>query len=712
MIMETGSFMPHPTKLPRPLPPEITFDAASGIFSGTARPGVSVRLTSSTNPRLQSATADSDGKWVIDLGGVPRWYTIFRLWTCDRVTGAGSEEIKFTFGGKRPSFEDVYASRTVAFGRIRNGNDIKVYGPDGKLLGRTSVLGNEGTWEITFHEPLKAGDRICIVAKTLGGDTSFPLFTSANAFSVDDRSVGHIAGSGAQPGDKIQLFSADANLLAQTDATPSGTWSVSFCKALAAGTHISIRRVHLNGSTSEGLFFTTNAKQCLPPVIDTLTDSRISGLALSGLIVDCKHYRDGILLKSREVTADENNRWQTEAVFGSYQEYDTIVATTKSKDNGQASLIHSAVTIGTPRPGMPGITSIDQNGASGTGQDGQYIVITTAEHGLIDMVLVSSQNTWSIDWTGSVGSLPKSTIVYFIQIEEILYNFHQPTSQYAARYADADAEIIEPPVISGYRNDQIFYGTEGTADVFIRMFNHTQDDNEMKRGDSPVLLGEWTYKPEYLPNQGDEVYATASTKTDNNYGVTSERSKYYTVGGAPAAKVPFPPEIDYVLGDPVSGTAQPGTYITLTLSVKGSSPQTFPAVPVKDGTWKVQTGTVAPQDAVFSATATFGQTGDPSDPYFKVVGQNQQGPLDVDSVSATNVTGTAPQPGQVIIGWRSSDGKKIVDKALHGTETAFDISYLDGQTLAQHDQLNLVSAFPNNGTMTPYNSKPEGYPNQ
>ncbi len=701
-----------PPKDRRPLPPEIAFNAATGIFSGTARPGVSIRLTSSADPRLQSATADSDGKWAIALRGSPRWYTIFRLWACDRATGAGSEEIQVTVGGKRPTFEDVYASRTVVFGRIKNGNEINVYGPEGDLLGRTFVLGNEGIWAVTFRKPLKAGDRICVVAKILGGDTSLPLFTSANTFSVDDRNVGHIAGSGARPGDRIQIFTSEGNLLAETDATPSGTWSISFCKALAASTRINIRRVHLDGSSSAGPVFETDVERCLAPVIDMLADSRIGGLALSGLLVECRHFRDGTLIKATDLAADENNRWESAAGFGDYQENDSFVATTRSTDNRRASLIHSAVTIGSPRPDMPGITSIDQKHATGTGQGGQYIVVSSAEHGLIHMALISNQNTWSIDWTGSVGSLPKSTVVYFIQMESINSGFYSPTSEYAARYADADAEIIEPPVILGYRDEQTFYGTEGTADVFIRMFNCSELSTEMKRGSSPVVLGKWTFQPEFVPKPGDEVYATASTKTGNSYGVTSEISNYYTVGEAPATKVPLPPEIDYILGDSVTGTAQLGTYITLTLSIEGSGPQEFPAVQSVDGNWEVPIGTVAPSGAVFSATARFGQTGDPSDAYVKVLNQNQKGFLVVDSVSETAVTGTAPQPAQVIMGWRSSDGKKIVDQALPGTETAFNIPYPDGLTLAQHDQLNLVSAFPDNGTMTPYNSKPEGYPNQ
>ena len=217
------------TGRPSLLPPETEFDATNASFRGTATPGTSVRITSSADQQMHSATSDEDGNWEIALGASPRLYTIFEIWACDSKTGISSTKVQFIFGGSQPKLADVYASETLAFGQVTGGNEVSVYGPDGGLLGRDSVFGDRGTWTVKFDTRLHAGDKVCVIASRLTGATSMPLFTRANTFSVDDRNVGHIAGSGAKPGEQVQLFHrSTGNLLAETRVTDLGTWSVSF----------------------------------------------------------------------------------------------------------------------------------------------------------------------------------------------------------------------------------------------------------------------------------------------------------------------------------------------------------------------------------------------------------------------------------------------------------------------------------------------------
>nr|WP_272213941.1 hypothetical protein [Marinicella sp. W31]MDC2879885.1 hypothetical protein [Marinicella sp. W31] len=657
-----------------------------------------------------------DGRWHIELGHVPRLYTIFEIWACDQQNGTSSPKVQFIYGGSQPKLSDVYASKTVAFGEIKGGNEISVYGPDGMLLGRDFTIGARGTWTVKFPMPVEAGDKICVIARRLTGATSLPLFITAKTFSVDDRNVAHVAGSGARPREKVQLFDrSTSELIAETCATDAGTWSVSFCKLLESGMSVRIRRLDPSGSTAQGPVFTMTTKRSLLPVIQYCGLSELSGIAASGLTVSCDQYRDGIRIASHQVKADSSNQWRTGNEFIHFKAGDNLVATTNSIDETAYSLVYSAVTIGEDRPNAPVVLSIDQNGASGTGEPGNFIVASTAEVGVFRIQTIADDNTWTIDWISILGTLPKSTIVYFVQFVSVESGSYSPTSAYVGRYADANGAVPDAPVIDGQDAVGAFNGIEETENTTVQIYNLMHQS--MAIANIPALVQpdhSWVLAPDYPPQTGDEVWAEATAIGADGPGPTSPKSAYYTVRPEPQVGVPCPPEIQYAKYPYSFGMAQLDTWVTLTVTLPDESPQTVgPIATEPDNSWffdlSEDFGGSFPSGTKFSATAAYGVSDAPSDPYVKVTGITTIGELTVETVSHTDVTGTAPVKNMVVKGWRGSDGKLLVDYNMPGDGTSFVAPYLDGMTLPDGDLLWLVCAYAGNESMTPFNRKQEGY---
>lgn len=537
MSIETGDLTVPASVVERPLPPEVTFNAVTGTFAGTAEPAKTVRLTSSADQRMRTATADANGKWTIALGSSPRWYTRFEIWVCDPEAGESSQKVKFTFGGRNPRLSGVYAGKTLAFGQSRSGARVVVFGPRGQVLGRALALGKYGAWTVDFNESLNAGDTVCVLAESFGGDTSMPFFAEAQAFSVTDRNVGHIAGTGAEPGDLIQLYdSAAGQVIASTAASESGEWDVSFCTPIEAGTRIAVERVHLNGTTSSGPTFTTTLNDCLAPSISSFSGTQMSGMASTGLLVTYAQIRNGQTIHSDTVSPQTPGIWSSDTAVDhhdfDFQPGDILTAFTTSADGTQRSIVSSNVTVDGSRPGAALVEYIDETGARGWIEPHKFIVASTAEAGAIGVAESGFLGHWSIDWAEYFGSLPTTTIVVFEVFDSLVQNNLAPSSLLVARYANALSSQPAAPVFTKYLTTDI-EGTEATDNTAVVVHNNSTGQDINPDG-ATVTNNSWKVLPtgSKTPGNGQTIQATAWTLTGNNqFGVSSEPSTPETVSG-------------------------------------------------------------------------------------------------------------------------------------------------------------------------------------
>lgn len=280
----------------------------------------------------------------------------------------------------------------------------------------------------------------------------------------------------------------------------------------------------------------------------------------------------------------------------------------------------------------------------------------------------------------------------------------------SANHSVTESGGADKPVITIYTG-LYFAGLEGTPGTSVNVLNVNNNLKSVMKNPVPVVNGAWSMVADNFPvDAGDTVFAYAYMPGPEGVPrVASGPSEAVIVD--PKAIAPIPPEMDDVYVDhaTVSGTTYPNTYVNLSFSGSAGGGATFPPVFSADGNWSVEVGPSVPSDATFSATANY-PGGIASEPFIRALGHFEPGPVNITEVGLHQMSGEAPQSGQHILAWRSSDGKKIVDHLMQGSGTNFVASYLDNMTLASGDFLNVVAALPQYGSMTPFSSAPEGYP--
>lgn len=735
MSMETGDLMPLKPEVERPMPPEISFDPATGIFSGATSPGTTIKIESSDDKQSFTAKPCADGKWEVALGKPPRWYTVFTLWAEHMGSGAASEKVQFTFGGSTAKLKDIYVGGTFACGISDVPADVRVYGANGNLLGCAYAFGKNGSWNVKFLEKVAAGDRVCIIAKLPNGNNSMPVFAEVNAFSVEERCPSHFAGTGALPGDRIQIFDAGRTaLLGTAKATATGAWSVSFDTPLAANKRVYIRRVHKNGTTAEGLTIFGFTSSVVSADIDGVNGQIAWGTGMPYYYVWVeRHSNYGPVQTYGPVMISSNGSWYTNApALGHGDKFKTITGNQNS--NPEYATYYSCAEYLGGRPNPPHISTIDYSGATGYANAGTYVFISSTTYGAITTVLADKNGYWSLPSPWSVyGVNPTGQVFTFAMALDP--NGTNVTSSSSANLAsDPDDTVPAVPVMTQY-DGYTFAGTEQTMPTVIKVFDIDQGSS-ITEEPMPVINNTWTSANSVLENlnnggqppipYGDRVYPQARyIKSTGEPGATQDGKISY-VGTQPSATtLAFPPEIDSVVSTDITGTSQINVYIKLTSNYQGQIAD-YPTTPfTTDGNWSIDIPAAMPSGTVFTAVAYY-EADQPSDPYVKWVNHTTKTTPNITAVTTSSVTvNNLDQGPQQILGWRSSDGLKIVDSSLnpqppapttqdpnptYDPSTPFTLNFIGGNTLSAHDQLNLVSAFPNGGTMSPYNSKPEGYP--
>lgn len=531
MSVTTEEQVPSIPNTLRPLPPDIKLNRASGLLRGTVEPGKIVKLTSSRHDLELSSQPDEDGNWHIHLGGPPEWFTIFHIWTHDPVTEATSHKVRHVVGGLCPTTHDVHVGLKTAFGFSGEGTNIIAYGPAGQILGQAFVFGKAGAWCIKFREELNDGDRVCLMATGFNGTTAMPLHLKANTFAVDRWNPVEIVGSGALPDDEIELVdTASEGLIGRTKATQTGLWSYKFEPSLPIDKQLSIRRVHADGSATDGPTVSIKTDHCQAPSIETVSNGTVHGMASSGLQVVCKQYRDSILLAEKTAVAKLPGLWSVTGF--EFLDGDCILATTVSEDGTEASQTYASLTIGDERPGMPLVESIDTVSASGFGDPGDYIIATAANLGIIGWQKIGRDASWSLNW-GPIPELQQDSVLIQFGVYSHLHGIgiEQPASCYAVRFADSLVAPPDPPAISGFDwPTMTFTGTEDTPNTQINV----QDDymNKVRLAYSPVDVqadNSWSLPIDIEPSSGDLVQAVAWAliPPNNSFGPNAYSGPYY-----------------------------------------------------------------------------------------------------------------------------------------------------------------------------------------
>ncbi|MGV0817216.1 hypothetical protein [Martelella sp. AMO21009] len=764
MLIEAGDLVSQPSNVARPLPPKIEFDHAAGRFSGTAQPGMSIRLTSNLDAKMHSVVTNADGSWAIDLGASPRWFAIFKLWACDAAEGVSSDKIQITLGGNTPKMKDVYASRTGVFGISSQNADITVYGPNGNIVGKSFAISKYGDWSADFMEPLKAGDEVCIVATAFNGNASKPYFAKLQSFSVEKRRTDYIAGSGAKPGEKIQIFDLKSSVLVgSTTASAKGIWSVSFCKALENGNRLRIRRILPDGTTVAGPTILASSSYCLVPEVDAVnrtygsTQLMVRGTGVPNYEVIVKHSSSSsTVIRSWSTTVKGNGSWSTP--FTGTLNYGDVVSA-ETTYGGADSYIYSALSPNSnaARPAPPQMQPATGTQIVGKCDANSWVAISTQASGVIKKIQANPDGTF----TTNLSQVPNfnNTYFYYEASPNANPDIYQPTSILAVQQGNNQIKPNRPELTTwdGYtfagnvpasQYDSQYNGTKVKVfDLDIGRQATITDDDLPVLADRTFTTDGMTIddvNPSSDPTAppipyGARVQAQAHfmmkpdpSNPNAGPGPTSDLSqvRYVAPNGGITATRPWPPEIDAIR---VSGSSikLTGTAVyNATVNIFTTGDVTAQTQANGDGDWNVTIPNlyISSTPQLFSATSTLpgGNSSSASDAFVSAYGSYSQPEPDIQLITTDAVWVSVPDnPVTRFVGWSTNTGVMMVnitptasniDPTIKGDagQQLYKLPFEDGQgnplQLSTNDNLNLSACtdYPNS-IMSAFNTKVEGY---
>ncbi|WP_319520481.1 hypothetical protein [uncultured Martelella sp.] len=717
----------------RPLFPEVNFTASTATFSGTAKPGLTIKLSSNVDGQAASVTVGKDGKWKIILGEAERWYTIFKIWAFDSESGQESDKVQFTRGGYNPKLEDVYVGETAACGHAPKGSDIAIYASNGKLFARAKAMFGRGFWRVKFLEENmpKAGDRVCVIAKHPNGNTSMPHFTEVHAFSVWEASNYQFSGSGARPGDLIQLLEEESGAMIETvEANDDGKWTLKLANQLESDALTRIQRIHKNGTVSRGpgrIYLTSGT---VAPVILGLTYDRIWGTGLPygkiTFMVFPKNSHTPVSGTFANATADANGNWSAPPPMTPQPGYTFTASQQPAGYGGPMSNYHSGIEYGTPLPVPPLVGGLENGQYKGFASSGSIVLISTPQDGV--------QLYINTDYDGSF-YFPDPTAYGIPANDTVLFNVAEAATEYNTPWAvtspftgrsQSSVITVDTPVITTAETT-LFAGTEATLPTTVEIYDDSTGQGVINPEMTVQQDHSWnsnSSKIQETVQNGQKVYAQATysdPSISGGLGPTSQPSDPAIVGMPQGnTKKPLPPQITSCDGTSIYGVSQINTYVYLHYVDSYDNQQKDPpkiGVTAPPGSQSKTNWTYSLPGHPLSggskvwATAEFAGSSNQSDTYYRSVGDKNGGPLYVDEVHTNYVKGRAGRAGLWILAWRTSDGMQLVSQQTSGSSEKYKFYYENNLTLDENDQLNVVSALAPEGNFGPFNRQDEGYIN-
>ncbi|MCT5379615.1 Ig-like domain-containing protein [Pseudomonas aeruginosa] len=519
----------------------------------------------------------------------------------------------------------------------------------------TVVVGPGGSFEVPLNPPLTNGETVTVIVTDPAGNNSTPVTAEAPDFPDAPQvnaSNGSVLSGTAEAGVTIVITDGNGNPIGQTSADANGNWSFTPGSQLPDGTVVNVVARDAAGNSSPATSITVDGVAPNAPVVEPSNGSELSGTAEPGSSVTLT---DGNGNPIGQTTADANGNW---SFTPSTPLPDGTVVNVVARDAAGNSSPPASVTVDAVAPATPTVDPSNGTTLSGTAEPGSSVTLTDGNGNPIGQVTADGSGNWT--FTPST-PLPNGTVVNATATDPS-GNASSPAS------VTVDAVAPATPVVNPSNGSTLSGTAEPGATVTLTDGSGNPIGQVTADGS-----GNWSFTPGTpLPN-GTVVNATATDASGN----TSAGSSVTVDSVAPATPVINPSN-----GTTLSGTAEPGSSVTLTdgngnpigqVTADGSGNWSFtPSTPLADGT-------------VVNATAT--------DPAGNTSGQ---GSTTVDGVApatptvnlsnGSSLSGTA-EPGSTVI-LTDGNGNPIAEVTADGSG---NWTYTPSTPIANGTVVNVVA---------------------
>ncbi|WP_085663645.1 Ig-like domain-containing protein [Pseudomonas sp. B5(2017)] len=543
-------------------------------LSGTAEPNSTVTLTDGSGNPIGQVTADGNGNWSYTPATPLPDGTVVNAVAQDaagNTSGQGSTTVDSVAPGA-PTID--LSDGSSLSGTAEPNSTVTLTDGSGNPIGQVTADGS-GNWSYTPATPLPDGTVINVVAQDAAGNTSAPTSTTVDAQApaapVVNPSNGTTISGTAEPGSTVTLTDAGGNPIGQVTADGSGNWSFTPGSPLPNGTVVNATATDLTGNTSAPSSTTVDSVAPAAPVVQPSNGSEISGTAEPGSTITLT---DGSGNPIGQTTADGSGNWSLTP--GTPLPDGSVVNATATDPAGNTSG-QGSTTVDGVAPGVPTIDLSNGSSLSGTAEPNSTVTLTDGSGNPIGEATADGSGNWTFT---PATPLPNGTVVNATASDPA-----GNTSPAATVTVDSSAPAA--PVINPTNGATI--GGTAEAGATVTLTDGSGNPIGQVTADGS---GNWSFTPgSPLPN-GTVVNATATDPTGN----TSAPSSTTVDSVAPAAPVVEPSN-----GSEISGTAEPGSTITLT---DGSGNPIGQTTADGSGNWSFTPGTPLPDGSVVNATAT------------------------------------------------------------------------------------------------------------
>ncbi|MEA8480340.1 Ig-like domain-containing protein [Pseudomonas aeruginosa] len=592
-------------------------NASNGsTLSGTAEAGVTLVITDGNGNPIGQTTADANGNWTFTPASQLPDGTVVNVVARD-AAGNSSPATSITVDGVAPSAPVVEPSNgTTISGTAEPGSSVTLTDGNGNPIGQVTADAN-GNWTFTPSTPLPDGTVVNVVARDAAGNSSPPASVTVDAVApatpIVDPSNGTTLSGTAEPGSSVTLTDGNGNTIGQVTADGSGNWTFTPTTPLPNGTVVNATATDPSGNASAPASVTVDAVAPATPVVNPSNGTTLSGTAEPGSTVTLT---DGNGAPIGQVTADGSGNWSftpsTALPNG------TVVNATATDPSGNTSP-GASTTVDSQAPAAPLVDPSNGTTISGTAEPGSTVTLTDGNGDPIGQVTADGSGNWSFTPTTP---LADGTVV-------------NATATDAAGNTSGQASVTVDGVAPATPTVNLSNGSSltGTAEPGSTVTLTDGNGNPIAEVTADGS-GNWTYTPSTPIANGTVVNVVAQDAAGNN----SPGASVTVDSQAPAAPVINPSN-----GITISGSAEPGSTVTLT---DGNGNSIAQVTADGSGSWTFTPSTPLANGTVVNATAT-DPTGNTSAPASTTVdSQAPAAPL-VDPSNGTTISGTA-EPGSSV----------------------------------------------------------------
>ncbi|KMQ53167.1 hypothetical protein ACS96_30895 [Pseudomonas aeruginosa] len=570
-----------------------TVDPSNGTtLSGTAEPGATVTLTDGNGNPIGQVTADGSGNWTFTPSTPLPNGTVVNATATD-PSGNASPPASVTVDAVAPATPVVNPSNgSTLSGTAEPGATVTLTDGNGDPIGQVTADGS-GNWSFTPTTPLPNGTVVNATATDASGNTSagssVTVDSVAPATPVVNPSNGTTLSGTAEPGSSVTLTDGNGNPIGQVTADGSGNWSFTPSTPLADGTVVNATATDPAGNTSGQGSTTVDGVAPATPTVNLSNGSSLSGTAEPGSTVILT---DGNGNPIAEVTADGSGNWtytpSTPIANGTVV---NVVAQDAAGNNSPGA----SVTVDSQAPAAPVLNPSNGTTLSGTAEPGATVTLTDGNGNPIGQVTADGSGNWSFT--------PGTPL--------------------------ANGTVVNAPQVNASNGSVL----SGTAEAGVTIVITDGNGNPIGQT-SADANGNWSFTPGSQLPDGTVVNVVARDAAGNSSPATS-----ITVDGV----APNAPVVEPSNGSELSGTAEPGSSVTLT---DGNGNPIGQTTADANGNWSFTPSTPLPDGTVVNVVAR-DAAGNSSPPASVTVDAVAPATPTVDPSNGTTLSGTA-EPGATV----------------------------------------------------------------